>query len=250
MPMEPLKAILVDDERDSREVLAAYLGKYCPEVSLKGMGASVAEGLELIKAIQPDVVFLDVEMPFGNGFDLLEQVDAVDFETVFVTAFSHYAVKALNLSAAFYILKPIEIDELVQAVQKIVAQRQSAAPTQLTRVLIENLQAANHQGQKVVLPLLDGFEVVAVPDVVRIEANDNFSDFYLTDGTHRMICRTLKHYEETLATCGFLRVHKSHIVNLQHVKRYKKGKGGQLHMVDGAVVEVSPARKKDLLNHF
>lgn len=245
-----MKAIIVDDEEASREAMEYYIKKYCPDVEVKAMGASAAEGVKLIGLHDPDIVFLDVEMPFGNAFDMLEQLDNIRFETVFVTAFSNYAIQALNISASYYILKPIDIDELINAVEKIKASRKQDQDLVHTRVLIENIQTANKQLHKIVLPVMDGFEVVQVKDIIHCQANDNFTNFYLTDNTSRMICRTLKFYESLLQEFDFLRVHKSHLVNLQYVQKYKKGKGGQLIMTDGSVIDVSPSKKKELLERF
>ncbi len=245
-----LKAIIVEDEEASRETLANYLTKYCPDVSLVAQASSVKTGIEAINTHQPDVVFLDVEMPYGNGFDLLEELEEINFATVFVTAFSNYAIKALNISASYYILKPVDIDELIAAVEKIKEEKKNNTQSFYSKILVENLQTANKQEHKIVLPLLDGFEVIRVKDVIRIKANDNFSNFHLTDGSRKTICRTLKHYEELLSDFEFLRVHKSHMVNLQYIKRYIKGKGGQLVMIDNSEVEVSQNKKKTLLERF
>jgi two-component system LytT family response regulator len=248
--MEVLKAVLVEDEAISRETLKGYILKYCQGVEIVGEGASVQEGLDVIKKTNPDIVFLDVEMPFGTGFDLLEQLDDIRFETVFVTAYSNYAMKALNYSASYYILKPVDIDELVKAVDKIREERKSKDYSLHTKILVENLHTAQGQKKKIVLPILDGFEVVEVKDVIRCQANDNFTDFIMTDGTKKLICRTLKFYDEILSELGFLRVHRSHLINMEYVKGYKKGKGGQVLMSDGSMVDVSPNRKDDFLAHF
>src|SRR5690349_8522212 len=136
-----IKAVIIDDEKDSREILAGYLAKYCPEVAVGGFGESVATGLAAIQKHQPDIVFLDIEMPYGNGFDLLDKVGNVNFETVFVTAFDNYAIQALNQSAAYYLLKPIDIDELIKAVDKIKKERSEENYTQHARVLLENIRS-------------------------------------------------------------------------------------------------------------
>ena len=245
-----LKAIIVEDEEASRETLANYLNRYCPDVSLVATADSVKEGLIAIEEHQPDVVFLDVEMPYGNGFDLLDQVQDITFATVFVTAFSNYAIKALNLSASYYILKPVDIDELISAVDKIKEEKTKDNHHFNSKVLVENLNTVDKLEHKIVLPQMNGFEVVRVKDVIRIQANDNFSDFHMVDGTRKVICRTLKHYEELLLDFNFLRVHKSHLVNLHYVRRYIKGKGGQLMMSDNSTVDVSPNKKKTLLDRF
>jgi two-component system LytT family response regulator len=245
-----LTAILVDDEKASRETLANYLGRYCPDVELLAQTQSVREGIAAIEKYHPDIVFLDVEMPYANGFDLLDEVKEIDFATVFVTAFSNYAIKALNMSASYYILKPVDIDELIKAVDKIREEKKTNDHTFFSKVLAENLNTADRLEHKIVLPQLNGFEVIRVKDVIRIQANDNFSDFHLVDGSKKVICRTLKHYEELLADFNFLRVHKSHVVNLHYVSRYVKGKGGQLVMSNGSEVEVSQSKKKELLGKF
>ncbi len=245
-----LKAVIVEDEAISREILAGYLSKYCPDVKLMAQADSVQTGLEAIKIHQPDILFLDVEMPRGNGFDLLEQVSEINFETVFITAFSNYAIKALNYSAAYYILKPVSIEELVGAVQKIKQQRARREVPVHTRVLLDNIQR-NHPAQyKIVLPMQDGFEVVQVKDIVHCKANDNFTDFFFLGRQKKMICRTLKFYEDLLSGSGFMRVHKSHLINLDHIVKYTRGKGGQLTMTDGSVVDVSPNKKEELLLQF
>jgi two-component system LytT family response regulator len=245
-----LRAVIVEDEEVSRETLRNYLGKYCPDVQVVAEAANVKEGIAAISRHKPQVVFLDVEMPYGNAFDLLESLDDITFETVFVTAYSNYAVQALNFSAAYYILKPVDIDELVKAVQKIKENILKNTEFLHTRVLIENIKIENKQLQKVVLPLIDGFEVVRVNDIIRCEANDNFTRFHLVNGRKLLICRTLKFYESLLEHYDFIRVHKSHLINFQHIVQYKKGKGGQAIMADGASVDISPNQKDSLINRF
>lgn len=246
----PLKTIIIDDEEASRETLFNYVNKYCKEVEVLDMADSVKTGIAAIQKHNPDLIFLDVEMPYGNGFDLLDELGEVSFSTIFVTAYSNYAIKALNMSASYYILKPVDIDELIAAVEKVKEERKSDDRDVFSKVLVENLQNANKLEHKIVLPQMNGFEVIRVKEVIRIQANDNFSDFYLTDGSRKTICRTLKHYEDLLTDFNFLRIHKSHLVNLQYVKQYIKGKGGQLIMSDNSEVEVSQAKKQELLNRF
>ena len=245
-----LRAVIVEDEAISRETLRNYVEKYCEGVVVVGEGADVNQGVEVINKEKPDLVFLDVEMPFGNAFDLLERVDEPNFETIFVTAYSHYAVKALNYSASYYLLKPVDIDELVSAVDKVKEEFKNKDFALHTRVLIDNIKTVSDQHKKVVLPVMDGFEVVQVKDIIRCQGNDNFTDFYLADGSKKMICRTLKFYEDVLSEFGFMRVHRSHLVNLEYVTAYKKGKGGLLTLQDGSSVDVSPSKKKELLERF
>ena len=245
-----MNAIIIEDEKVSREILATYIRKYCPEVNLKGEATDIIEGAKLIDTIKPDLVFLDIEMPKGNGFDLLEKYPDASFEVIFVTAFNEYAIEAFNFSAAYYLLKPLSIDELTKAVDKVKQLKRSAESWSPTKILLQNIQNAAKQEKKIALPLIDGFEVVRTGDIIRCAANDNFTEFYLVSGKKIMICRTLKFYEDLLREHDFLRVHKSALVNKHHIKRYKKGKGGSLTMIDGSEVDVSVTYKDILLDGF
>lgn len=247
-----MKAVIIDDERDSREILASYLTRYCPEVTIAGFGESVASGLIVIQKHQPDIVFLDIEMPYGNGFDLLDKIHHITFETVFVTAFDNYAIQALNQSAAYYLLKPIDIDELVKAVQKIKKERTEENYTQHARVLQDNLRSQKHQ--KIMLPTLEGFEIVPVSSIIYCEAVDNFTRFHLDGADAKkaplLICRTLKYFEEILADHGFLRIHRSYVINPEFVVRYAKGKGGSVTMKNNQELEISTNKKEAFMKLF
>jgi len=245
-----LTAVIIEDEQASRETLSLYLKKYCPEVKLLAMAEDIFKGHEIIEKFKPDVVFLDVEMPRGNAFDLLEKLGNADFATIFVTAFSNYAIQALNISASYYILKPVDIDELIKAVDKIKEEKANNKHTVQTQILLENIQAESKQMQKVVLPLMEGFDVIPLNEIVRCQADDNFTLFYLTDGSKTMVSRTLKFYEDMLTDYDFIRIHKSHLINFSHIRRYLKGKGGQVQMDDGSTVDVSPTKKQLLMNRF
>lgn len=243
-----MKAVIIDDEADSRQILTTYIGKYCPDVTICGYGESVATGLAVIKEHRPDVVFLDIEMPYGNGFDLLDQAGDMTFETIFVTAFDHYAIQALNQSAAYYLLKPVDIDELIRAVDKIRNERTTPAYQQHARVLADNLKAG--AVQKIMLPTLEGFEIVEVSTIIYCEAVDNFTKFFFEHGSPMLICRTLKYFEDVLQKYRFLRIHRSYLINPDHVVRYAKGKGGSVVMKDNAELEIAPARKAAFLELF
>ena len=243
-----MKAVIVDDEKDSRQILANYLLKYCPDVEVMGFGESVATGLDAIKKFQPDVVFLDIEMPYGNGFDLLAKAGDITFETVFVTAFDNYAIQALNQSAAYYLLKPIDIDELIKAVDKIRKERSNDNYVQHAKVLLNNIGKGSTQ--KIMLPTLEGFEVVDIASIIYCEAVDNFTRFHFEAGQPLMICRTLKYFEDVLREHRFMRIHRSHLINPDFVVRYSKGKGGSVTMKNDKELEVSPAKKEELLSLF
>lgn len=243
-----MKAVIIDDEKDSREILAKYLKKYCPNVTVCGFGKSVDTGLEEIKKHNPDIVFLDIEMPYGNGFDLLDKFEKINFETVFVTAFDNYAIPALNQSAAYYLLKPIDIDELIKAVEKICSERTEKNYIQHARILLENKKVGAQQ--KIMLPTLEGFDIINIDSILYCEAADNFTKFYLEGGQALLICRTLKYFEEVLNEHRFLRIHRSYLINPDFVIRYSKGKGGYVTMKNNMELEVSPTKKKEFLELF
>jgi two-component system LytT family response regulator len=243
-----MKAVIVDDEKDSRQILANYLLKYCPDVDVMGFGESVATGLDVIKKFQPDIVFLDIEMPYGNGFDLLAKAGDINFETIFVTAFDNYAIQALNQSAAYYLLKPIDIDELIKAVDKIRKERGGDNYVQHAKVLLNNIGKGGPQ--KIMLPTLEGFEIVNISTIIYCEAVDNFTRFHFETGQPLMICRTLKYFEDVLREHRFMRIHRSHLINPDYVVRYSKGKGGSVTMKNDKELEVSPNKKEELLGLF
>ena len=242
-----LTAIIVDDELDSRETLRNYIGKYCPQVDLLAECANIMEARGAILKHQPQLVFLDIEMPHGNAFDLLEQWGEIDFEIIFITAFSQYAVQAFNLSAAHYILKPVDIEELEKAVAHVKELISKKDKLSRANILLENMAALNSQNRKLVLPLMEGFDVVKMSDILYCEAQDNFTCFYFLDGKKSLICRNLKFYETALSEFGFCRVHRSHIVNLDYVKRYIKGKGGSVILENGKEIMVSNNKKEELI---
>ena len=243
-----INAVIIEDEAIGRATLQNYLRKYCPQVRVLGEAENIIEGRKLLDLHQPQLVFLDIEMPYGTGFDLLEQYDTLPFEVIFITAYQHYAVQALNLSAAYYILKPIDIEALEQAVAKVEARMADPAPAnQLKEVLISNLR--DPERQKIVIPTLDGFELVFVKEIVRVEAADNYANIILND-RKILVSKTLKHFNELLEPLKFVRVHKSHLINVQAVTRYRKGKPAMIEMRNGDSVPLSPSRKDDFMRHF
>ena len=245
-----MTAIIVDDERDSRETLQNYLGKYCSQVELLTSCTNIKEARDAILKYQPELVFLDIEMPHGNAFDLLEQWGEIDFEIIFVTAFSQYAVQAFNLSAAHYLLKPVDIEELEKAVAQVEQRLQAKDQLNHAQVLLDNLAAVNAQHRKVVLPLMEGFDVVKMSEVLYCEAQDNFTCFYFTDGRQSLICRSLKFYEAALTEFGFCRIHRSFMVNLEYVRRYIKGKGGSVVLENGKELLVANSKKEELVRRI
>ncbi len=245
-----LQSIIVDDEQDSREILGNYIKKYTPSVVVLEECSNIQEAKEAINKHDPDLVFLDIEMPFGNAFDLLEQLEVINFEVIFITAFSQYAIQAFNQSAVHYILKPLDIDELILAVDKARERIQNKTQINHTQILLENLTAKKSQKQKIALPLIDGFEVVKLDEIIYCEASDNFTIFHFVGGQKAMICRKLKFYEDNLKEYGFCRIHRSHVINLDYVKRYIKGKGGMVILENNVQLQVSGSRKQTFLDLF
>ena len=244
-----MRAVIIDDEEDSRKILANYLRKYCADIEVCGFGESVATGKEAIQKHNPDIVFLDIEMPYGNGFDLLDSIKEITFETVFVTAFDHYAIQALNQSAAYYLLKPISIDEIVNAVNKIRTERSEANYARRSNVLIDNIRTPVNQ--KIMLPTMEGFEIVTINTILYCEAVDNFTRFYLEGVVNPLlICKTLKYFEEILKEHRFIRIHRSHLINPDYVIRYTKGKGGSVTMKNNKELEMSAEKRQQFLGMF
>ncbi|MFP9115245.1 LytR/AlgR family response regulator transcription factor [Flavobacterium sp. RHBU_3] len=247
MNITKIRSVIVEDEAAAREVLKSYLTKYCPQVEVVGEAQNSREAVPLLHELKPQLVFLDVEMPFGNAFDVLEACAGLDFQTIFVTAFSEYSLKALNMSAAYYLLKPISIEDLIVAVNKVHQQVMNKELFNRNRVIVENFREPKPEKQQVILPTMEGFEVVKMEEIMRLKGNGNFTDLYLTNGTKKMACRFLKHFDEMLPL-PFIRVHKSHIVNLNFVKLYNKG--GYITLQDNTEIEISPTYKEDFLRNF
>lgn len=243
-----IKTIIIEDELAAQITLQTYLSQYCPQVELLGIASNAKEGIAMLEAVQPQLVFLDVELPFGNAFDILDATKHLSFKTIFVTAFSEYAIQALNVSAAYYLLKPINIQELILAVNKVHEELEKAWHFDVNAVVMHNLQQAADK-QQLVLPTLEGFDVISIASVMRLKGNGNFTNVYTQDGKQYMVCRFLKHFEELLPT-HFIRIHKSHIVNKHFITSYQKGSGGTIMMSDGTEVEVSTTYKDNLLSKF
>lgn len=240
-----LNAILVEDEQISRDILRNYISKYCPNVKLLGEATTIDEAYDLIEGSELDLVFLDVEMPFGNAFDLLEKVENRTFETVFVTAYDHYAIEALNNHASYYLLKPISIDELIKAVN-IVTQIKEKENELEHQILTPK---GNSVLGKITIPQQDGFEVLNINDIVFCKADDNYTEIHLSN-SKKLVSKTLKYFQEALSEYSFARIHKSYLVNVNAIIKYKKGKGGSVIVSNGKEILVSASQKSNLLSYF
>lgn len=239
-----IKAIIIEDETISRDILRNYIKKYCPNVEVLGEAGNIEEGYMLIQNYQPDLVFLDVEMPYGNAFDLLEKIDDRTFETIFVTAYDHYAIEALNNQASYYLLKPISIDDLIKAVNHVTQIKEKEMQLENAVLTPKEIKTG-----KITIPMQDGFEVIEVSDILYCKADDNYTEIYFVN-TKKLVSKTLKYFEEILKDYSFARVHKSYLVNVNAVIRYKKGKGGSIVLSNGKELMVSSTKKANLLSYF
>lgn len=240
-----LKCIIVDDEVSARRVLNSLCKEFCPNVEIIGEADSAMTAFDLINERSPDFIFLDIRMPIKDGFQLLEMFDEISFKVIFTTAFDQYAVQAFKFSAMDYLLKPIDIDELIAAVDKIHKTRNDKGGTEQMEVLRKNMNPKS--SNKIALPTSDGFVFLDSDTIIRCEAYGNYTKvFQKEDERPILVIQTLKHFEKILEDSHFFRIHKSYIVNLNQVKRFIKGKPAKLVLSDGAEVEVS-IRKKDML---
>ncbi|MDU1892881.1 MAG: LytTR family DNA-binding domain-containing protein [Dysgonomonas sp.] len=246
---QKITSVIVEDESAAREALKNYLAKYCPQIDVIGEAHNCKDAIPLLHELEPQLVFLDVEMPFGNAFDVLEGCKDLYFETIFVTAFSEYSLRALNQSAAYYLLKPVSIEELILAVNKVQQHIINKEVFNRNKILVENFHESKPEKQQVILPTLEGFEVVKMEDIIRLQGNGNFTDIYLKNKTKKMVCRFLKHFNEILPF-PFIRVHKSHIININYVRSYHKNSGGYVTLADETEIEISSTYKDDFLKLF
>lgn len=241
-----MQVAIIDDEKKGRETLKNFIKTYCSDLEIVGEAMNVAEGIAMIADKQPEVVFLDIEMPDGTGFDLLSAIQQINFQVVFVTAFDQYAVKAFQFSAVDYLLKPVNPSLLMQAVDKL---RKRLSIDQLNLkldVLLNNKKKLD----TLALPTAEGVHMTKIDQITRCAADNNYTTFYLADGSQIIVSRTLKEYSDLLEEFNFYRVHQSHLVNLDFVDKYISGEGGYLIMNNGDSVDVSRRRKKPLMERL
>lgn len=241
-----INAIIVDDEPYCCEALAILLERYCPEVAVIKSCLSGAEALAALKEHKPQLLFLDIEMPQMNGFELLEKIKDIHFELIFTTSYDQYAIKAIRFSALDYLLKPIDREELQRAVQKVMQRLQHPLPQQI-EILLQKLQHPLHSLNKIAIPTMEGLRMVTVDSIISCSSDSNYTILMLKNGQKVIASRTLKEIEEMLEDHSFLRVHHSHLVNLNEIHRYVKGEGGYLVMTNEITVDVSRSRKEMLL---
>lgn len=241
-----IKAVIIDDESYSCEILTAMLESECPDVNVVSVCNNGVDGLSAIHRLKPDLVFLDVEMPRMNGFEMLEQLPSINFHLIFTTGYDQYALKAIRFSAIDYLLKPIDRQELQTAVEKVRERFQIPVPQQL-EILMQNLKLPSNPINKIALPTIEGLQMIPIDSIISCEADDNYTLLLLKNRKKLLVTRSLKEIEESLNQHLFIRVHRSFIVNLNEIEKYIKGDGGYLVMSDGTSIDVARNKKEMLL---
>lgn len=241
-----ITAIIIDDENKGRLALRQKIADYCPDVAIIAEASNGQEGIEMIEMHKPQLVFLDIEMPRVNGFEMLNQLKDKNFHLIFTTAYDHYAIKAIKYSAFDYLLKPIDIEELKQAIDKIRNTRANQLKNQV-ELLEHNIKNPKIALNKLAIPTLDGLCFYNLSDLVHLEASSNYTNLFFLDGKKVLASKTLKDFEELLPEDTFFRPHHSHIINLKYISKYIKGDGGQLELTNGSIVDVSRRKKEEFL---
>jgi two-component system, LytTR family, response regulator len=241
-----LRAVLVDDEINPLNALREKLIQHCPQVNVVGAYAIPAEAIEKINTLQPDLVFLDIEMPVINGFSLLQQLAYKNFELVFVTAYDHYAVKAIRFSALDYLVKPVDIDDLKAAVERAEQKKSGTQPNERLELLLDHLLHPKND-KKIAIPTLEGLQFIKVSDIIYLEASVNYTQIYIRDRNKYLVSRTIKDFEEILPGETFIRIHNSYIINKDFLEKYIRGEGGQVVLSNGTMLDVAKRKKADFL---
>tara|TARA_R110002072_G_scaffold129439_19_gene267933 strand:- start:783 stop:1541 length:759 start_codon:yes stop_codon:yes gene_type:complete len=239
------KAIIIDDIVKARDFLKRDLISFCPDIEIIGEAEGVVSGLKIIKKLRPDIVFLDVNMNDGSGFDILELLDEIHFKVIFTTASDAHAIKAFKFSAVDYLLKPIDVEELIKAVKKAVSQRLGDDQMQvdLLRDSVSNSQSL----EKIALHTAEKIHICELKDIIRCESSVNYTTFYFRDKHQVLVTKTLKFYDQILTGSGFLRTHQSHLINLLHVKEFIKSDGGYILMNDNTSIPVSARKRAEVV---
>ncbi len=237
------KVVLVDDDKTSILTLRTLLQNTYPNIDIAGVAYSVNEAIPLIDKIKPELVFLDINLPDGEGFEVIEQVTFKNFRVIFITAFDRYAVRAFEFSALHYLVKPITLEMLETAINRFRDLKVEEINNRIN-VLRDNLKTKN---EKIIIPSTDGLNIVKLADIIRLEASDVYTLFYLINGQRFVASKPLNNYEKILEDLPFSRIHSKHLINLMYVKRYIKGKGGSVILEDNTEVEVSVRKKADFI---
>ncbi|TKG94704.1 response regulator transcription factor [Puteibacter caeruleilacunae] len=242
-----IKVVIIDDEASCREILETFIKKFFPEIEIAGMADSVTSGYECIKKCSPDLVFLDINLKDGTGFNLVEKFSTVDFKIIFVTAYNEYAIKAIKFNAIDYLLKPLNVSEFKEGVERAVKEIGQNGETVEG---LDNPMEELERDKKIVLKTAESIYLVSIKNIIRCESESSYTFFYLLNGSKIMISKTLREFEEILNRYNFMRVHQSHLINLSFVDRFDKKEGGTVVMVDDTKIPVSYRRRQKLMDYF
>ncbi|MBS9462718.1 response regulator transcription factor [Flagellimonas sp. 389] len=242
-----LKVVIVEDEKRSRDTLKTLLEEFCKDVQVIATASSVSEAVKVLSVFSPDVVFLDIELQSGIGFDILEQIKDPDFEIIFTTAFEKYAIRAIKFSSLDYLLKPIDLDELKEAVEKARRRMDTNVYRQQIETLMQSIGNDSYKQEKICLATTSGMEFIAIEDIVLCKADGSYTCFVLKNKNTLLVSKHLKEYEILLAEQQFMRVHNSFLINLKEVKKYIKSDGGYIIMSNDMHVSISPRKKDELI---
>ena len=245
-----IQAIIVDDEIDGREALRLAIQRHCPALQVVAVCSSAPEAKRAILKLKPKLVFLDIQMPHMSGFDLLEQMEQIDFATIFVTAFDSFAIKAIKFSAFDYLLKPLDTDDLQTAVERFVSEQEAQPVLPQYDHLLHNLKAGPVTFERLAIPTPEGLEFVPLDKIIYCQANGNYSIIHMRDRQQYLVSRSLKECESLLEEQGFCRVHHASLINLTHVQKYIKGEGGYVILSEGHHVDISRRRKEEFLKRI
>jgi two-component system, LytTR family, response regulator len=241
-----MKAFILDDEKHCRQVMETLLKKYCPEVEAIESYADPLSALEAVSNFHPDIVFLDIEMPGMSGFEWLSQCHDRNFEVVFTTAYNEYAIKAIKHSALDYLLKPVDKDELILAIQKAKREKQQQPESRINQ-LLDSLQMPK-AGKRFAIPTLEGLTLINPDEILYVKSDGPYSHFYFTDKRKMVISKTLKEAEDVLPVQDFFRIHHSYLVNMKYVQQYLRGEGGEVILTNGESIPVARSRKQEFLS--
>ncbi len=242
-----IRSIIVEDEIRSRDTLRGLLKRYCKNVEIIAEADSYRSGLAAIRKHHPDVVFLDIQMPDGSGFKLLEELDEIKFEIIFTTAFDQFAIKAIKYSALDYLLKPIDPEELVNALKKVENKISKGKLNQNIQVLLDNIKSRDADPPKIILSTFEKIHIIETDNILRCESDNYYTNFFLTDGKQILVSKTLKENEAILGEHNFIRPHKSHLVNVKYIKGFLRNDGGYIEMTDGSKIPVSRRKKEKII---
>lgn len=245
-----IKIICVDDEKDALDVLQIQLeNNFKNEIQIIGLYNDSREGIKAINILKPDLIFLDIEMPFKNGFEVLEETKEVDYQVIFTTAYNQFAIKAFKVSAVDYLLKPIDELELINTMKRVLHQKQNNFNDQL-KVLLNTINHQQAATDRIALNIGDTLQFFNADEIIRFESDSNYTHIFLNTGKKITTAKTLKDIEEKMTGTIFFRIHHSHLINLNYVEKYIKGNAGYAQMKDGSLISISRTKKDEFLEKF